>query len=253
VEARRTARTHRGGGRDETRTESQGDFPMSIQPPVLLTVRGTLATSSLDEARSVHNDTAGAPQGIAMARALGDLSHLVFTPVPHPQSSAKAGELMFFDIWQDARGIGEFFSKKEVQGQASRLFTSVEHAVWMPAQGSYSYELPAIRGQDQRFVGMVRGPIDSAERAIEIFAQTDVKAIRDARRRGLLSHRIFIKARMPGDTSPLELLGIDVWSNPAGMGEHYADKAHMAPLERAFSGPPAASIWEQAAGAWSEW
>ena len=115
---------------------------------------------------------------------------------------------MFLDVWQDARGIGEFFSNKEVQAQGAKMFTTKEPSIWMPARGSYSYELPPVRGQDKRFVGMIRSPIASPERAIELFSASSAKAARDGRRRGLLSHRTFIKVNMPGDPSPVELLGL---------------------------------------------
>jgi hypothetical protein len=225
---------------------------MTVELPVLLMVRGTLVPSSLDAARSLHNDTAGSPAGIAAARALGDLSHQVFAPVVHPQSNAKSGELLFLDFWQDARGIGEFFSHEEVVGQGAKMFRAKEPSIWMPARGSYSYELPPVRGQDKRFVAMIRGPIASAERAIELFSASSAKGARDGRRRGLLSHRTFIKVNMPGDPSPLELLGLAVWSNLAGMGEHYSDKTLMDGVGDAFVST-STSIWEQAPGNWSEW
>jgi hypothetical protein len=75
--------------------------------------------------------------------------------------------------------------------------------------------------------------------------------VRDARLRGLLSHELFIRLGAPNE--PVELLGIDRWQNLDGMVAHYSDKTHMAPLANVFTGAPAASMWEQAAGAWSEW
>jgi hypothetical protein len=232
--------------RDPGRLYARKETSMSL--PVQLTVRGTLAPKSLEAARVLHNDTAGSAQGIAAARALGDLSHKVFAP-----SGGKSDELLFLDVWCDAQGIGQFFSNPHVQDQAARLFTAKDATIWMRATGSYSYHLPSPRGKDSRFVGMVRGPIASPDKAIEIFASVDAKAVRDARRRGLLSHDIFIKVPMPGDTSGPELLGLDVWVDHDGMTEHYADAAHMAALGSAFSGAPSPSVWEQAPGAWSEW
>ena len=38
-----------------------------IDWPVLLTVRGTTVPKTLEEARVLHNQTAGSPQGIAAA------------------------------------------------------------------------------------------------------------------------------------------------------------------------------------------
>src|SRR5260221_14099189 len=127
-----------------------------------------------------------------------------------------------------------------------KTFIVVSSAIWMPARGSFSYCLPAPKAKTERFVGMVRGPVQSPEQAIAIFAGVDGKAQRDARRRGLLSHELFIKLAAPGDASPVELLGLDVWCDLAGMSEHYGDQTHMAGLGGAFAGAPQATTWEQA-------
>ena len=100
---------------------------------------------------------------------------------------------------------------------------------------------------------MIRGPVSSPEKALDTFRAVDISAQRDARRRGLLSHEVFIKLSPPGDSSPTELLGVDVWCDAAGMGEHYTDDAHMGGLKNAFSGAPQPTTWEPAAGEWSEW
>jgi hypothetical protein len=212
--------------------------------PVQLTVRGTYIPETIEGARVLHNDTAGSPQGVAAARALGDLSHKVYT---------QGKELLFLDVWCDAQSIGQFFGNSNVQEQAARLFSQRDAAVWMKATGSYSYALPAGRGKEAKHVGMIRGPIASPERAIEIFNKVDEKAVRDARRRGLLSHELFIKIPLPGDNAGLELLGIDVWTEREGMMEHYSDATHMTGLDGAFAGKPDATVWDQAPGAWSEW
>lgn len=100
---------------------------------------------------------------------------------------------------------------------------------------------------------MLRATVASAERAIEIFAAVDKKAQRDARRRGLVSHELFVKLAAPGDAGPIELLGLDLWCDYEGMTEHYGDKTHMTSLGDAFAGAPQATVWEQAGGNWSEW
>jgi len=113
--------------------------------------------------------------------------------------------------------------------------------------------LPAAAGKNERYVGMIRGPIKSPEAALKIFRAADTRAQRAARARGLLSHELFIKLNGPGDTSPAELLGLDVWCDPKGMGEHYSDPAEMKALEGAFAGQPDPTVWQQAPGQWSEW
>ncbi len=227
----------------------------TLSNAVLLTVRGNLVPQSLEAARQLHNETAGSAPGIAAARSFGDLSHNVFAPSPSAPmtSSAKAGELLFLDRWDNPKGIMDFFSNPQVQGQAGKLFAARDAAVWMAARGSFSYQLPAPKAKRERHVGMIRGAIHSPEQAIEIFAGVDSKTQRDARRRGLLSHELFIKLAAPGDTSPVELLGLDVWCDSVGMTEHYNDNTHMGALGAAFFRPPQASVWVEAAGDWSEW
>lgn len=204
--------------------------------------------------RILHNATAGSEQGIAFARSLGDLSHNVYAPAtktPHP--GAKPGELLFLDWWDSPQGIMEFFSNEQVAQMGSKLFSERDAALWMPARGSSSYHLPVPKARAERFVGIVRGPVQSPEHALGAFAAVDTKAQRDARRRGLVSHELFIKLPAPGDSSQPELLGVDLWSDFAGMIEHYADHTHMAGLGGAFTGRPQTSMWEQASGEWSEW
>jgi quinol monooxygenase YgiN len=220
--------------------------------PVFLTVRGTLNNPDYEAARVLHNETAGSPPGVAAARALGDLSHKVFAPSTKLPGAAQ-GELLFLDHWQDPKGLMEFFSNPHVQQQGGRLFSARDATVWMPARGAFSYHLHAPRGRDSRFVGILRGPVASPDTAIELFRRNDENAQRDARRRGILSHDLYIKLNPPGVDAPLELLAIDIWSDSQGMVEHYQDKTHMAGLSEAFSGQPHPSAWEEPSGAWSEW
>ncbi|HZS41484.1 MAG TPA: hypothetical protein VFF06_31860 [Polyangia bacterium] len=225
-----------------------------MESAVVLTVRGTLIPQSLEAARKLHNETAGSEQGIAAARSLGDLSHNVYAPSERSkQSGAKAGELLFVDRWDNPKGIMEFFSNAHVQQQAGKMFSARDAAVWMAARGSFSYHLPAPKAKTDRYVGLIRAVVKSPEQAVAIFAGVDAKAQRDARRRGLVSHELFIKLAAPGDASPVELLGIDLWCDFAGMTEHYGDQTHMSGLAGAFAGAPQVSVWEQAPGQWSEW
>ncbi|MDB4996924.1 MAG: hypothetical protein JWM74_4356 [Myxococcaceae bacterium] len=226
----------------------------TFEAPVLLTVRGTLAPTTLEAARVVHNETAGSERGIQAARSLGDLSHNVYSPsLRSKQSGAKAGELLFLDTWESPVGLQEFFSNPAVHEQASKLFTAKDATVWMPARASSSYQLPAPSAKHERFVGVIRGAIKSPESALATFASVDRKTMRDARRRGQISHQLYIKLAAPGDASPLEILGVDVWHSFEGMTEHYSDQTHMSELGAVFAAPPQASVWEVAPGTWSEW
>ena len=220
------------------------------RPTVLLTVRGTAIPDDRDIARKVHNETAGSDEGIAAARALGDLSHKVYTPVTGAPG-AEENELLFLDVWKDAAGIGTFFSDVHVQQGADMLFSSREAAVWMPAEGAFGFELSAPMHLRDRYLGVARGPIDDPQTAIDAFRATQEPNLSDARRLGQLSHGLFIRMPMPDEDGPLEVLGLDVWANAEGMKTHYAA---MAGFEAAFSGEPQTSIWEQPTnGTWTEW
>jgi len=218
---------------------------------VFLTVRGTLVPKTLEAACKVHNETAGSPDGIAAARALGDLSHKVYAPVPMPGMSAKEGELLFFDWWKSAEGIGTFFSDPRVHGMASKLFSEREGVVWMPARGALGFDLPAPASRGERYVGVVRGPVASPETAIETFRAVLSGKLSDARKRGQLSHQLFVKIPMPGASAEPEVLGVDLWCDAEGMKQHYGE---LTGYQKAFSAAPQASVWTQAsAGIWSEW
>jgi hypothetical protein len=217
---------------------------------VFLTVRGTLVPATLEAACKVHNETAGSPDGIAAARALGDLSHKVYAPVAGIPG-AKEGELLFFDWWKTAEGIGTFFSDPRVHGMASKLFSQREGVVWMPAHGAFGFDLPAPASRPDRTVGIVRGPVASPEQATQVFRSVLAEKIADARRRGQLSHQLFVKLPMPGDAAGPEVLGVDLWCDAEGMRKHYGE---LKGYEKAFAGAPQTSVWMQAsAGVWSEW
>lgn len=218
---------------------------MNIESPVLLTVRGALNPKSLEAARTLHNETAGSQQGIAAARALGDLSHKVYAPVVKA-GGTEEGELLFIDYWTNPQGIGQFFSNAHVQEQGNKLFAKRDPVVWMPAKGAFSFNLPAAQGRNDRWLGVVRGVVRSPEAAIETFRAVLASKLPDARRRGQLSHEIFFRI----DGKEPEMIGLDVWCDAEGMQEHYRD---LKGYEGAFAAKPTTSVWEQASGGWSEW
>jgi hypothetical protein len=217
---------------------------------VFLTVRGTLVPETLEAACKLHNETAGSPEGIAGARALGDLSHKVYAPVPG-MPGAKEGELLFFDWWKAAEGIGTFFSDPRVQGMASKLFSQRDGVVWMPARGAFGFDLPAPTSRGDRYVGIVRGPVSGPDQAIETFRSVLSPRLSEARARGQLSHQLFVKIPMPGAPATAEVLGVDLWCHADGMRQHYGE---LKGFEKAFTAAPEASVWTQASGGvWSEW
>src|SRR5258705_4821856 len=88
----------------------------------LLTVRGTMAPGTLEEARELHNRTAGAPPGVAAARSLGDLSHNVYAGM----ADEHRGELLFIDFWNSLSGLCRFFVNPQVQAGGDIVFGSRE-------------------------------------------------------------------------------------------------------------------------------
>ena len=149
----------------------------------------------------LHNETAGSPQGIAAARALGDLSHKVYSPITKA-GGTEENELLFIDYWMSPQGIGQFFSNAHVQEQGSKLFSKRDPVVWMPAKGAFSFNLPAAQGKNDRWLGVVRGVVKSPEAAIDAFAKALSPTMLQARARGQLSHEIYFRIPMPGENLP---------------------------------------------------
>ena len=86
----------------------------------LLCIRGTLANRSIDPIRTIHNETAGAPQSVAAAQSLGDLSHMVH--VPAERTSAGNSEFLILDLWNRMEGLNQFFVYYEIIVQAEKIF-----------------------------------------------------------------------------------------------------------------------------------
>ena len=151
----------------------------------LLSIRGTLASPTVEAARKIHNETAGAPANVAAAQSLGDLSHMVY--VPHAHSSQGSGEFLILDTWNSMDGLNQFFANPQVQHQAGLIFTQRDPVVWVAAEGFASYHLPAPFGKNEGIVALVRGTLPSIEQAQEI---------RHTCRRGLNSLHAHIRARI---------------------------------------------------------
>src|SRR5947209_18306642 len=154
------------------------DLPTSQEQIYLLTIRGTLAPPSLEAARQVHNQTAGAPEGVAAAKSLGDLSHMVYVPV-----NKELAELFIMDLWTSPSGLNQFFSDPQVQQGAAMIFTQRDPVVWEHAEGFLTYTLPAPTGHNDRFFGLIRGPVVSREQARTLLNQVTSQGIHKARDR----------------------------------------------------------------------
>lgn len=217
----------------------------------LLSIRGTLAPKTLEAARSVHNQTAGAPANVAAARSLGDLSHMVYVPLEY--DGHHGNEFLILDQWNNLEGLNQFFANKQVQEQAGQIFTQRDPVVWVPAEGFISYHCPAPFGQNDRIIGVVRAPISSVETARAAHNAIVEKSMNKARMRGDMSHEAYLRLAPPGSPQALEFFAVDVWYNGAGMSEQYEDPEFLAGFEQMFAGEPSATVWSHPAGDWVEW
>jgi len=220
----------------------------------LLAIRGTLAPKTLENARSLHNATAGAPNSVAAARSLGDLSHMVFTPAGQNGSNGHgAGEFLILDQWNNIEGLNQFFANKQVQEQAGQIFSDRDPVVWIPADGFISYHFPSPHGKNERYVGIVRGMVESRSKAQGIHNTLVGQSVNKARLNGNMSHEAFFRLTPPGTPESLEFFAVDVWMDGEGMNRHYNDPDFMSGFQQLFVGQPSASIWTHPAGEWVEW
>jgi hypothetical protein len=214
----------------------------------LLTIRGTLTPPSLEAARQVHNQTAGAPEGVAAARSLGDLSHMVYIP-----ANQEYGELFIMDLWTSPTGLNQFFSDPQVQQGATMIFAQRDPVVWAPAEGFFSYHIPAPTGHDDRYLGVIRGTVASREKARTTMNAITSQGLHKARKLGYLSHEAYFRLTPPGSPESLELLAVDVWSNLDGMNEYYSDADFNHAFDGFFTSEPSTLVLKHPAGEWVEW
>src|SRR3974390_2516827 len=101
----------------------------------LFTLRGKVNTPTVADARELHNKTAGSADGIAVARALGDLSHNVYTSAGN---GAGSDEILIIDYWnvsiRSSRGaLGRL--RSSAAGCKSRSHGFTEHLRWNSPSG----------------------------------------------------------------------------------------------------------------------
>lgn len=230
---------------------AQDDAMTKPLPMFLLTIQGTLSPKTLAEASAIHNQTAGNPDGVAAARSLGDLSHMVYLPIE--QSTTAAGDVLFMDLWNNIEGLNTFFANPDVQKGGDLIFSKRDPVVWVPAEGFYTYHLPAPYGKNDRYVAMVRGIVNSREEAMAINNQIVAGGINSARMAGDLTHDAYFRLVAPGEPESLEFLAIDVWMDGAGMATFYQNPDFQNGVMKLFSAPPTISTWVQTTGDWFEW
>ena len=104
--------------------------------------------------------------------------------------------------------------------------------MWAPSPGLPRFDLPAPTGRDERWLGIARGPVASVEAAGKHLTETMRKQVNTARAKGLMSREWFHRLARPGDGTPPEIIGVDIWFDADGMQEVYSDPAEMAALRR---------------------
>ncbi len=222
---------------------------MSEQPHIFLfTNTGTLKPPTSEEARVIHNATAGNPQGVAAAKALGDLSHLVYVPM-----GAWSGQIMFMDQWTSAEGLQQFFSDHDVQEGGAQIFSQFEPVVWRPDNGFLAYHIASPLPQTERYVAYVRGTVTSFDKAYSAMNEIWRACVNRARKAGLQSHEIFVRLAAPGSPESMEVFGVDVWSNNEGFNEIYGDGEFLQAFDGVFTAEAATGVLQRPAGDWIEW
>ena len=221
----------------------------------LLAIRGTLKPNTLEDARQVHNMTAGNPQGVAAAQSLGDVSHMVYVPLEHEGHINPQGgcEFLILDLWKSVDGLNTFFSDHQVQEGGSMIFSERDPVVWTPAEGFVSFHIPAPFGRNDRIVAVVRGTVNSIEEAKELHNAAMTKTVSKARKLGMLSHEAYFRLAAPNSPEALEYFGVDVWMSGAGMGEYYGDEDFLESFNHFFTAEAADSAWVHPQGDWIEW
>jgi hypothetical protein len=215
----------------------------------MLTVRGKTTQASVEDARRLHNATAGAPPSVAAARSLGDLSHNVYTG----SRGSGDGEVLFVDFWNSQSGLGRFFSDPQVQAAADRLFTSRDPVVWAPAAEFGEVSLTVPSGRAVAGVGLLRTTVTSLEKAASAFGAYLAATVNQARRHGLVAHRVLTRVPNPGEQSAPEILAVDLWMDAAEMDRYYELGVGFDLLAPVQAGQPDTSTWESAPGDWVEW
>jgi quinol monooxygenase YgiN len=218
-------------------------------PIYLLSIQGMLASPGLEDSRTLHNGTAGAPDNVAAAKSLGDLSHMVYVPLD--TNGSESGAFLILDVWNSLDGLNQFFANPQVQEQAGQIFSQRDPVVWQPAEGFFSYQLPSPMGKNERYVGVVRGKLHSEEEGRRVHNALAGKFVNKARSRGNLSHHAYLRMSPPG--TPVEFFAVDVWMDAAGMAQHYGDPDFTSAFGELFAEMPSASVWTHPAGTWIEW
>lgn len=231
-------------------TDSTTTYPADAGAATyLLTVRGTTAAPTLDEARQIHNATAGAPQSAAGARSLGDLSHNVYAPT----GTELAGQLLFIDVWNSVSGLNTFFSNPQIQAAAGQLFATRDGIMWSRLEGFGDFHLSTPNGRAVSAVGVLQVALSSIKDAAGAFTAYAAATINTARTYGIVSHSTWARLPNPGESPSSEVLSVDFWMDGDRMNEYYDLSLGFEHFGPVFAGAPDTSAWREAPGEWVEW
>lgn len=228
---------------------------MSDLSVFLLTIRGTLVPDTLEAARNIHNQTAGNPEGVAAAKSLGDVSHMVYVPAIHNghDKPKGAGEFLIMDLWTSVDGLNTFFADEHVQEGGAMIFSERDPVVWAAAPGFTSYQIPAPFGMNDRFITTARATVKSVDEARKLHNAAVAKTVSKARAAGNLSHDSYFRLAAPGSPEALEWLGVDVWMRPDDMMSLYEDEEFLEGFNHMFTAEADTAVWVHPKGDWTEW
>lgn len=68
-----------------------------------------------------------------------------------------------------------------------------EPIIWEPAEGFFTYHIPAPTGRNDRFIALLRGPVTSREQAHALVNQDRIAELHKARATGHLSHEGYFR------------------------------------------------------------
>jgi len=86
-----------------------------------------------------------------------------------------------------------FFSNRFAREAGDPLYSLREESEWTPAPAAFTFQVLAPAGAPARFIGMMRAPVRSADDAIVVVGKLVSMNLGAARRRGQLSHALFMR------------------------------------------------------------
>lgn len=218
----------------------------------LLTVMGKVKTDSVEATLQMHNQTVGNPEGVAVAKHLGDISHMTYVHLDAEKSFK--GDLLFLDIWNNIKGLNQFFSDEQVQAGAEMMWKSKDIIVWSKLNSFLNFNFPSPYVKNERIIGLIHGKVNNIEEAQTIHNLAIEGQVKASRAAGILSHEFYVRMAAPGSPEALEVLGVDVWMDAESMMKHYMSPEFAnSGLYKMFTNKPSSSSWVHPKGEWIEW